>query len=191
VQSTVKPQNVLFDNCMKPFLADLGLATGPSAVPVIYNGLVGTAGFMAPEMLARKPYGKPVDVWSFNRVVHATATGDPHGATDLDAQSVMPWIWSPHICTSHDNPDKRTTAAELHNIVERVLNGGGGYMHEGVYSTSVEAEGILISDVLRSVGPTKQQLLKKGRVRAWSQVNLGCCPVPLASRMFCATCRAC
>ena len=121
---------------------------------------------MAPEMLAHKPYGTPADVWSFNRVVHATATGDPHGTTDMDEESVRPWLWSLHIQTGNDEPLKRATAAALRCFVQRNLSEAELYMQGDAYSPPNECAdtgSVRISDVLRSMGGANQQILKTGR----------------------------
>ena len=38
---------------------------------------IGTAGFIAPEILQNKPYGLPVDIWSLGCVLFAMITSEP------------------------------------------------------------------------------------------------------------------
>eukprot|EP00095_Tigriopus_kingsejongensis_P000281 maker-scaffold816_size93094-snap-gene-0.12 protein:Tk00281 transcript:maker-scaffold816_size93094-snap-gene-0.12-mRNA-1 annotation:"peripheral plasma membrane protein cask isoform x4" len=42
---------------------------------IVNGGRIGTPHFMAPEVIQRKPYGKPVDVWSAGILVHILLSG--------------------------------------------------------------------------------------------------------------------
>lgn len=41
----------------------------------VNGGRIGTPHFMAPEVIQRRPYGKPVDVWSAGILVHILLSG--------------------------------------------------------------------------------------------------------------------
>ena len=113
VHRDVKPSNILFDHGMRPLLAASWFSTSPSTTYVEHTDEAGTDGFMAPEMLAGLPYGPPADVWSFNRVVNATSTADPHGTTDMVEHDVSPWLWWLHTGSKSSNPAQRLSAPAL------------------------------------------------------------------------------
>ena len=41
----------------------------------VNGGRIGTPHFMSPEVVLRKPYGKPVDVWSTGVLLHILLSG--------------------------------------------------------------------------------------------------------------------
>ena len=41
----------------------------------VNGGRIGTPHFMSPEVVVRKPYGKPVDVWSTGVLLHILLSG--------------------------------------------------------------------------------------------------------------------
>ncbi len=49
-------------------LADFGFATYVDGFNITQQ--CGTPGYIAPEILERKPYGKPVDMWSFGVILY-------------------------------------------------------------------------------------------------------------------------
>ncbi len=61
----VKPENLLLSTQKKEVkLADFGLACEYLDNERKWSGFTGTPGYMSPEMCAREPYGKPVDLWA-------------------------------------------------------------------------------------------------------------------------------
>ena len=60
----LKPENVLIDKDGFIRLTDFGLArTGVTANEA--KTICGTPEYLAPEVIAKKKYGKPVDWWTF------------------------------------------------------------------------------------------------------------------------------
>lgn len=67
----LKPDNILFDSSKNQvYLIDFGLAMSLGEDPFIRGGIVGTKGFLAPEILKKKMYSFPADVYSFGRTVY-------------------------------------------------------------------------------------------------------------------------
>jgi calcium/calmodulin-dependent protein kinase I len=72
----LKPENLLMatkNDDANVKLADFGFA-------VVANGMsitsqCGTPGYIAPEILENKPYGKPVDMWSFGVILYILLGG--------------------------------------------------------------------------------------------------------------------
>lgn len=67
----LKPDNILFDpGTNQIYLIDFGLAISLRDEPLIKGGIVGTKGFLAPEILKKKMYSYPADVYSFGRTIY-------------------------------------------------------------------------------------------------------------------------
>ena len=65
VHRDLKPENLLYqcpDDDSKIMISDFGLSKTEDSG--IMATACGTPGYVAPEVLAQKPYGKAVDVWS-------------------------------------------------------------------------------------------------------------------------------
>lgn len=87
VHRDIKPENVLLATAPPPDgdlsatpvrLADLGLAKQlPAAPGGRATSFCGTDEYMAPEVVARTPYGRPVDWWSFGVLAYRVLVGRP------------------------------------------------------------------------------------------------------------------
>jgi len=78
VHRDIKPENILLlskddDTTIK--LTDFGFAIQTNEIN--YNKLAGTPGYVSPEVLERKPHGKPVDMWAMGVVLYMLLGGYP------------------------------------------------------------------------------------------------------------------
>ncbi|XP_076905179.1 serine/threonine-protein kinase 52-like [Bidens hawaiensis] len=65
IHRDVKPDNILIDNNNKIKLADFEESVYEPLGLFIMSGEIGTWGYMAPEVVSRKPYGHKCDVYGF------------------------------------------------------------------------------------------------------------------------------
>ncbi len=56
-------------------LADFGLAVEVEEGQITWHGLAGTPGYLAPEVLKKESYGKPVDVWACGVILYVLLVG--------------------------------------------------------------------------------------------------------------------
>jgi len=84
VHRDLKPENVLLDEHGHIRITDFGLAAAiPDADGGGLKSIVGSPAYMAPEMLAGKPYGIAVDYWALGTLIFEMMTGDaPFGNKD-------------------------------------------------------------------------------------------------------------
>eukprot|EP00286_Rhodomonas_abbreviata_P019286 CAMPEP_0181293682 /NCGR_PEP_ID=MMETSP1101-20121128/3193_1 /TAXON_ID=46948 /ORGANISM="Rhodomonas abbreviata, Strain Caron Lab Isolate" /LENGTH=359 /DNA_ID=CAMNT_0023398281 /DNA_START=196 /DNA_END=1272 /DNA_ORIENTATION=+ len=78
VHRDLKPENLLLaskndDSDIK--IADFGFATWAEGFTI--TSQCGTPGYIAPEILKSKPYGKPADMWSFGVILYILLGGYP------------------------------------------------------------------------------------------------------------------
>uniref|UniRef100_A0A8C3AIL3 G protein-coupled receptor kinase n=1 Tax=Cyclopterus lumpus TaxID=8103 RepID=A0A8C3AIL3_CYCLU len=72
----LKPENILLDDHGHIRISDLGLAVRLSEGSVV-RGMVGTLGYMAPEVIGHKHYGTSVDWWGLGCLVYEMTAGQP------------------------------------------------------------------------------------------------------------------
>ncbi|KAL3237316.1 hypothetical protein MRX96_048188 [Rhipicephalus microplus] len=78
VHRDLKPENLLYyspDEESKIMISDFGLSKMEDSG--IMATACGTPGYVAPEVLAQKPYGKAVDVWSIGVIAYILLCGYP------------------------------------------------------------------------------------------------------------------
>ena len=78
VHRDLKPENLLYycpDEDSKIMISDFGLSKMEDSG--VMATACGTPGYVAPEVLAQKPYGKAVDVWSIGVIAYILLCGYP------------------------------------------------------------------------------------------------------------------
>ncbi|XP_043071789.1 calcium/calmodulin-dependent protein kinase type 1 isoform X2 [Drosophila grimshawi] len=86
VHRDLKPENLLYyspDDESKIMISDFGLSKTEDSG--IMATACGTPGYVAPEVLAQKPYGKAVDVWSIGVISYILLCGYPPFYDENDA----------------------------------------------------------------------------------------------------------
>lgn len=76
IHRDIKPENILLDDNLNPVLTDFTLSkvfTGVSTKGT-HTGNIATVTYRAPEVVAKKPYGFPADVWSLGVVFYELFT---------------------------------------------------------------------------------------------------------------------
>jgi len=77
IHRDLKPENLLMDRDGHVVVTDFGLAKMFESDEERHRTLCGTDVYMAPEMVARRSYGKPVDFWSLGILIFEMLTGKP------------------------------------------------------------------------------------------------------------------
>ncbi|MBI3723021.1 protein kinase [bacterium] len=87
VHRDLKPENILFRGATEPLIADLGLAkhfqrdadgASQSVQLTEHDGMLGTAGYIAPELLTHgRNAGPPADVFALGAIIYECLAGRP------------------------------------------------------------------------------------------------------------------
>lgn len=77
IHRDLKPENLLMARDFHVVVTDFGLAKQFESEEDRHRTLCGTDIYMAPEMLARRSYGKPVDYWSLGVLIYEMLAGVP------------------------------------------------------------------------------------------------------------------
>jgi serine/threonine protein kinase len=94
VHRDLKPENLLYhspDEDSKIMISDFGLSKMEDSG--IMATACGTPGYVAPEVLAQKPYGKEVDVWSIGVISYILLCGYPPFYDENDANLFAHGEW--------------------------------------------------------------------------------------------------
>ncbi|XP_055844636.1 serine/threonine-protein kinase fused [Episyrphus balteatus] len=73
----LKPQNVLLNDDLQAKLCDFGLARNMTMGTHVLTSIKGTPLYMAPELLAERPYDHQADLWSLGCISYETMAGQP------------------------------------------------------------------------------------------------------------------
>jgi len=88
VHRDIKPENLLYydeSEDSKIMISDFGLSKNLGFENDIMNTACGTPGYVAPEVLSRKPYGKAIDAWSIGVITYILLCGYPPFYEENDA----------------------------------------------------------------------------------------------------------
>lgn len=85
----LKPQNVMIDIDGAVKLIDFGLCVDLKKNPHP-KSMLGSAYWMAPEMILRQPYSTPVDIWAFGVIIWEILLGKP--ITELYTPLKAMWV---------------------------------------------------------------------------------------------------
>lgn len=99
----VKPSNVLIESDGTAALADFGLARGADSTQLTVDGqLLGTAHYLAPELIEGHPASVSSDVYAFGCLLHECLTGTPPFSGRADAE-----IGYAHLVETPPDPRER------------------------------------------------------------------------------------
>lgn len=84
----LKPQNILLDERCTAKLCDFGLARNMTMGTHVLTSIKGTPLYMAPELMAEKPYDHGADLWSLGCIIYEVLAGQPPFCTTSILQLV-------------------------------------------------------------------------------------------------------
>ena len=96
VHRDIKPENLVLSEAGEVVVTDFGLAKR-LATGELCSDVVGTAGYMSPEVLRREAYSYPADVWSLGVVLYVLLSGSPPFPFDdekIEAELIKAGRWS-------------------------------------------------------------------------------------------------
>ena len=120
VHRDLKPENLLYhspEEDSKIMISDFGLSKMEDSG--IMATACGTPGYVAPEVLAQKPYGKEVDVWSIGVISYILLCGYPPFYDENDANLFAQILKGRHLrifnilCCSNPNTASLLCQASL------------------------------------------------------------------------------
>jgi serine/threonine-protein kinase len=107
IHRDVKPSNVLLDGAGTAALADFGLARGEGSTQLTQEGLlVGSAHYLAPELIAGQPASRASDIYALGCLLYECLVGEPPFSGRTEAELGYAHLVEPP-------PDPRTRRPEL------------------------------------------------------------------------------
>jgi len=130
IHCDIKPDNIGFDRNGILKIFDFGLAMKSKTDDAKIRGAAGTPDFMAPEVHAKQPYGKKVDVFAFGMTLWQMCALEhrPLYECGCDDRPRMEKWWPSELmdlmskCWSAD-PDDRPSFDEVAESIEKILKG--------------------------------------------------------------------
>lgn len=120
VHRDIKLENIMMsdtNNFAQPKLADFGLARMISPNETA-NEPFGTLGYVAPEVLQKKPYSFSCDVWSIGCILFALVTGSLPFDHETKKETIRLTVESP---LSLNDPAWQTVSNPCQDLVKKML----------------------------------------------------------------------
>ncbi len=152
IHRDLKPGNILFDHYNNAFLSDFGIVKLREATSNLTLGVIGTPGYMAPEMMEDEQFDHRVDIYALTITLYEMLAGElPFRATTPAG------IFMAHINKSI--PDIRVAQPDLPKATAEVIRRGMAKTPTERYQTATQ-----LSADLRSVyetGATTVNVIEK------------------------------
>lgn len=140
IHRDIKPSNILLDKDGTPRLTDFGIAHFNNLQTITSDGQMGTALYMAPEIVSEKPVSHHVDIWSFGVLLFEMVTGVRPFDRDSFLKTLMAII-------NDDLPDIEELNAdcpiELVDLIYRMLEKDVNQRIQSVRLVGAELEKII------------------------------------------------
>ena len=115
VHRDIKPANILLDAGCRAAISDFGLAT--HVQNIISGDVVGTAGYIAPEVLSCKKYDTKSDIWSFAVVLYAVISSKPNDPIHVRSETLPSALKELVKNADAEQPHYRKSAQWCTNII--------------------------------------------------------------------------
>ena len=148
VHRDIKPENLLLvkDNKLPTIkLADFGFVEKEH---LLKPGVCGTAGYMAPEIISERPYGKPCDMFSLGVVMYILLAG-------------FPPYWEAQQTAAQESPNGVTTA-----IYNATVKGAWAFNGSDMWDHVTPELKDLISKLMH-LDPRKRPNIKEALAHPW------------------------
>jgi len=152
VHRDVKPQNLLLRHDGQLKVADFGIARGATGATITEVGtLLGTAGYMAPELVAGEPATPASDLYALGAVLYELLTGRPprEVATLSDLDFARPVVPASELVPA--------APAALTDAIGRCLDADPGRRPPSAAELALELEGTVEPATVSVDAPTRMQ----------------------------------
>lgn len=116
----IKPDNILMvehEGSLRFKLSDFGLAQDNNTSSVFTNNAAGTLGYLAPEIIAGKPYTPAADIYSLGITIRELLNGDLHTTiTSQEKFGNVAMILRRMLMTE---PERRLSLERIHAVIRR------------------------------------------------------------------------
>jgi len=116
IHRDIKPDNILFDFDMNPYISDFGVAKPDKKDDPLSPGSVGTPGYMSPEQINDGDVDERTDVYGLGVVICQMLSGKPPLGSDASTSSVK------NKDANHHIPDILSEVPELPPEMEEFVN---------------------------------------------------------------------
>eukprot|EP00604_Paraphysomonas_vestita_P002370 CAMPEP_0174819304 /NCGR_PEP_ID=MMETSP1107-20130205/2449_1 /TAXON_ID=36770 /ORGANISM="Paraphysomonas vestita, Strain GFlagA" /LENGTH=319 /DNA_ID=CAMNT_0016032535 /DNA_START=301 /DNA_END=1260 /DNA_ORIENTATION=+ len=177
VHRDLKPENLLMesiDDDAKVKIADFGFAT--NVVGSSLTVACGTPGYVAPELVSNKPYGKPVDMWAIGVITYCLLGGYPPFDAETDKAlfrkirkgeyEFHPQFWN------HVSTDAKNFISSLLQLDPEIrFTADQALQHPWLLQADTTLEQIDLSETIKNLKSYQKTRKFKGAAKALMAIN--------------------